>query len=214
MKRVFCLYVFFMLSGLPAAPAAWSQVSPDTGAVDLFQLPSLDGWEVTDFGGHGEVEVAGDSVVILHAGNPMTGITWTKDFPLIDYEVSLDAKRVAGGDFFSTITFPVRDSHISLVIGGWGGGIVGLSSINGFDASENATSSYRQFERDRWYAIRLRVTGDSIRAWIDDEPVVDFEIGQNELSIRVEVSANRPFGLSTYATTGVLRNLKLRRLKR
>lgn len=213
MKRFVCQSALFMLSGLVAVSAAWSQAAPDTGAVDLFQLPSLEGWEVTDFGGQGEVEVAGDSVVILHAGNPMTGITWTKDFPLINYEVSLEAKRAGGGDFFSTITFPVRDSHASLVVGGWGGGIVGISSINGFDASENSTSTYMQFERDRWYSIRLRVTEDSIRAWIDDEPVVDFEIGQNELDIRVEVSANRPFGISTYATTGHLRNLKLRRIR-
>lgn len=145
----------------------------------------------------------------LGQGAPMTGITWTGDFPSVDYEVTLEAMRVTGRDFFSAITFPVVDSFCTLVIGGWGGSVVGLSSIAGADASENETARWMRFEDDRWYRVRLRVTSDRIRAWIDDEPVVDLEPRDRPLSLRVEVLANRPFGIATWETTARIRNLEL-----
>ena len=61
-------------------------------------------------------------------------------FPKVDYEVNLDAKRVAGNDFFCGITFPVGKRFCSLIVGGWGGATVGLSSIDGKDAAENETT--------------------------------------------------------------------------
>src|SRR5262249_55996866 len=68
----------------------------------LFDGKSLVGWKATDFGGEGEVEVKGGAVV-MDRGNDMTGITYARgDFPRSDYEVSLEGKRVAGNDFFST----------------------------------------------------------------------------------------------------------------
>ena len=38
------------------------------------------------------------------------------------------------------------------------GGVVGLSSIGGFDASENETTQFVEFKNGQWYKIRLRVT--------------------------------------------------------
>ncbi len=111
-------------------------------------------------------------------GDGCTGVTWKKAFPRSDYEVSLDAKRIAGTDFFCGMTFPVGKNFCSLIIGGWGGGTVGLSSIDGKDASENETTSIRNFETNRWYHIRLVVTEEFIRAWVDSAKVVDFAIGQ------------------------------------
>ena len=52
----------------------------------------------------------------------------------MDYEVTLEGKRVAGDDFFCTTTFPVGESFCSFVVGGWHGTVVGLSSIDGMDA--------------------------------------------------------------------------------
>ena len=86
---------------------------------------------------------------------------------------------------------------------------MGLSSINGIDASENETSTLRQFEKERWYRIRLRVTGDIIKAWIDDEIVIDFAIGNNLLSIRPEVELSRPFGIASWRTTAAIRNIRV-----
>jgi hypothetical protein len=177
----------------------------------LFDGRTLGRWAVTDFGGQGAVEVREDAIV-LHQGDPLTGITWTGEFPRIDYEVSLQAMRVEGRDFFAAITFPVGDDPCTLVIGGWGGGVVGLSSIEGADASENETRRSMRFEDDRWYRIRLRVSGEKIEAWIDEEQVVDFAHRDRLLSIRVDVWQSQPFGIATWRTTGALRDMELRTL--
>jgi hypothetical protein len=86
---------------------------------------------------------------------------------------------------------------------------VGLSSINGMDASENETMEIRQFEKDHWYRIRLKVTGETIQASIDDEIVIDFTIGENLLSIRPEVELSKPFGIASWRTTAAIRNIRL-----
>ncbi|HWV56924.1 MAG TPA: DUF1080 domain-containing protein [Longimicrobiales bacterium] len=191
-------------------------VSPAHAALQharaLFDGETLAGWEVVDFLGTGTVEVRDESIV-LGAGDPMTGINWLGDFPTVDYELTLEAKKISGNDFFAAITFPVGDDPCTLVIGGWGGGVVGLSSIDGDDALRNVTTRWMRFDYDRWYSVRLRVTGEKIQAWIDDEPVVDFAYPGHELSVRVEVVPNIPFGISTWHTTGALRNIRVRELE-
>src|SRR5207253_5326713 len=127
------------------------------------------------FVGSGKVEVK-DGAVVLDKGKHMTGITSTRgDFPKMDYEVTLEGKRVEGRDFFCTTTFPVGDSFCSFVIGGWGGNVVGLSSINGADASENETNREKEFKPGQWYRIRIRVTAKRIEAWIGAEKMVDLD---------------------------------------
>jgi hypothetical protein len=182
-----------------------------SGAKDncfLFDGKTLNGWEITNFGPQGPVYVSGDEI-ILSMGDGCTGITWKGDFPTVDYEVMLEAMKVNGNDFFCGMTFPVGKDPCTLIVGGWGGSVVGLSSINGLDASENETMTTRQFEKDRWYKIRLKVTGQTIQAWIDNEIVVDFTIDENLLSIRPEVELSKPFGIASWRTTAALRNIKL-----
>jgi hypothetical protein len=147
--------------------------------------------------------------IILESG-VMTGITWTSDLPRMNYEIYLDAMRVDGSDFFCGVTFPVGDDPCSLIVGGWGGGVVGLSSLDGEDAANNETTRYMHFEKGRWYAIRLRVMPGSIQAWIDGEKVVDVETANRRISIRSEVELSRPLGIATWSTTGALRNVRLR----
>jgi hypothetical protein len=177
----------------------------------LFDGRSLEGWTITDFGGQGAVDVR-EGAIVLHQGEPLTGITWTEEFPRVGYEVTLEAMRLEGSDFFAAITFPVGDDPCTLVIGGWGGTVVGLSSVEGADASENETRRSMRFEDRRWYRIRLRVTEQKIEAWIDDEQVVDFAHRDRLLSIRVDVWQSQPFGIATWQTTGALRNIALRML--
>jgi hypothetical protein len=179
----------------------------------LFDGKTLDGWEITNFGPQGPVYVSGDAI-ILGMGDGCTGITWKRAFPRSDYEVTLEAKRVAGNDFFCGMTFPAGKSPCSLIIGGWGGATVGLSSIDGKDAAENETTTIRNFDRDRWYKIRLLVSDDYIRAWIDTVKVVDFTIGTKKLSIRPEVDLSRPFGIASWNTTAAIRNIRLRRIEK
>jgi hypothetical protein len=185
---------------------------PEKDSTWLFNGKDLDGWEITNFGPQGPVYVSGGSIV-LGMGDGCTGITWKKDFPEINYKVSLEAKRVSGNDFFCGMTFPVGKEPCSLIVGGWGGAIVGLSSINSMDASENQTTNFMQFEKDRWYRINLLVWGDTIRALIDDEVVVNYVKGKNdELSIRPEVELSKPFGIASWYTTAELRNIRLERI--
>lgn len=178
----------------------------------LFDGKSLAGWKATEFGAHKEPAVE-KGLLVLPAGDPLTGVTRVKDdVPHVNYEVRLDAQRVEGHDFFLCLTFPVRDSHASLILGGWSGGVCGISSIDGFDASENSTTSYRKFEDGRWYKVRLRVTKDRIEAWLDDEQIVDADIADKKVSTRIEVSPSKPFGIATYMTKGAYRDVKVRGL--
>jgi hypothetical protein len=179
----------------------------------LFDGKSLDGWEITNFGPQGPVYVSGDKI-ILGMGDGCTGITWKKAFPRTGYEVSLDAMRMAGNDFFCGMTFPVGKSPCTLIIGGWGGATVGLSSIDGKDAAENETTTIRNFDKNRWYHIRLIVTDELIRSWIDSDKIVDFTIANKRLSIRPEVELSRPFGIASWNTTAAIRNIQLKSIRK
>lgn len=177
----------------------------------LFDGKSLDGWEITNFGPQGPVYVSGDKI-ILGMGDGCTGITWKKAFPRTGYEISLDAMRVAGNDFFCGMTFTAGKNPCTLIIGGWGGATVGLSSIDGKDAAENETTTIRNFDKNKWYHIRLAVTDEYIKSWIDNDKVVDYKIGNKKLSIRPEVELSRPFGIASWNTTAAIRNIRLQRI--
>ncbi|NLJ42008.1 MAG: DUF1080 domain-containing protein [Bacteroidales bacterium] len=175
----------------------------------LFNGISMDHWEVLDYEGHGEVTVA-DSCIIIGKGELISGIRWTDDFPISNYEVTLKAKRVNGNDFFCGMTFPVRDSYLTLILGGWRGALSGLSCIDGYDAANNQTGIAYGFGTGWWYDVRLRVTDEKVEAWVSDEKLVDFTIGKSRLSLRSEVESSVPFGITTYKTTGAIRDIRLK----
>ena len=177
----------------------------------MFDGSSLQGWRETNFSGHGRVHVE-DGTIVLGKGI-LTGITWTENFPKFNYEVRMEAMRVDGHDFFAGITFPVHDSFCSWINGGWGGMVVGLSSLDDMDASENETSIRRIFESGRWYAFRLRMTEDRIQAWIDDKPVIDEYISDRMVGLRPgEIERSTPFGIASYSTVARLRKIEYRQL--
>jgi hypothetical protein len=178
----------------------------------LFDGKTLKGWKSTNFGGEGDVEVK-DGAIVMDQGNDMTGITYAgDDFPKADYEVTLEGKRLKGRDFFCTTTFPVGDTHCSLVMGGWGGATVGISSIDSRDASENATKSLQEFKQDKWYRVRIRVTKDKIECWIDDKQVVELATKGKKIAVRAECEPCKPFGVATWRTTGAVRDIRIRNL--
>ena len=102
------------------------------------------------------------------------------------------------------------DEPCSLIVGGWGGGVVGLSSVDGDDAAHNATTLYKEFKPRQWYAVRVRVTRDRIVCFIDDEQVIDQSRKGHRFSVRNEVLASRPLGIATYATTALVKNIRWR----
>ena len=120
--------------------------------------------------------------------------------------------RAEGRDFFAAATFPVGDSFLTFVNGGWGGSVTGLSSLDGADASENSTSKYVKYQNNTWYRFRVRVTAHRIRAWIDDKPVIDVDHKDRQVGTRIETRRNQPLGFATWESTGALRRVELRRL--
>ena len=196
-----------------ASGAAGAANSSGSGWRALFDGKSLEGWKSTNFGGEGDVVVK-DGMIILEFGTSLTGISYkdASDLPKTNYEVELQAMRLDGSDFFCGLTFPVADSFCSFIVGGWAGGVVGLSSIDGRDASENDTTRYKVFDSNRWYTIRVRVTPANISAWIDDQQMVDQDIENRRVSTRAEVDLSQPLGVASYETRAALRNIRIRRL--
>jgi hypothetical protein len=181
----------------------------EPAVTSLFDGKTLGQWKSTKFGGEGDVEVK-DGAIVIGAGNSLSGIHWTGKYPKMNYELSLEAKRVNGSDFFCGLTFPVGDDSCSFICGGWGGGVVGLSSIDGSDASENETTGYEEFASDRWYKVRVRVTEGKIQAWIDDKQRVDVDTEGKRIGVRIEVDLSRPLGIATYNTTAAIKNVQIK----
>lgn len=197
---------------LSAAAAQASIPFPGEGWQSLFDGRTLTGWRPTLFAGRGEVECR-SGLLVLNMGDPFTGVNWTNDFPQMDYEIGVEAMRVMGADFFCGLTVPVADSFCSLIVGGWGGSLLGISSLDGADASENETTKFINFEAGRWYRIRLRVTSGRIEGWLDDKKVVDVNTKDKKISLRPgEIEMSKPFGLASWQTTGAFRQIKVRRV--
>jgi len=178
----------------------------------LFDGKSLDGWKKTDFGGQGEVKVE-KGTIIMDVGSSLTGITTTrKDLPTTDYELSYEAMRLSGFDFFAAVTIPVGKTHVSFLNGGWGGSVTGISSIDGYDASENDTGKFYDYKDKRWYKFRIRVTDERIQCWVDDKRVVDVKYKGRRIGTRIEADLSKPLGFASWETGGAVRKIEIRML--
>jgi hypothetical protein len=184
----------------------------ESGWISLFDGKTLGGWKNTPFGGGAEAEVE-NGLLQVEAGEELSGVQYSKPVPRMSYEVSVEAMRRNGLDFFCGLTFPVGEKHMTFVVGGWGGSTVGLSSIDKLDASQNETNKIRFFKDNQWYKIRLRVEPERIQAWIDKEQVVDVNTKGRALDLRPgEIEISVPFALATFRTAASFRNIRLRTL--
>ena len=209
--RGLCLTAVALVA-LSAGAHAQTAPSSEPAWEPLFDGKTLTNWKPTKFMGEGPVTVENGQIV-LASGNDLTGITWSGPaLPTTSYELALQAMRIAGSDFFAGVTFPVGESFCSLILGGWGGSMVGLSNINGMDASENQTSQAIEFKSGQWYDIRIRVTPEKIETWLDEKQIVDLELKGNKIDTRIEVDASQPLGIASFRTKSALRNIRLRRL--
>ena len=59
--------------------------------------------------------------------------------PTDNFEITLQALKRRGDDFFCALTFPVRDSHASFVVGGWAG-TLGISQRAAVEALSSVSS--------------------------------------------------------------------------
>ena len=179
----------------------------------LFNGTSLDNWSKTDYAGKGEIFIDNNQTLVMEMGATLSGIHWTgDDLPVENYEISLQARRTMGSDFFCGLTFPYKDSHATLILGGWGGSLIGISSIDDFDASENETGDAYIFEEKEWYDIRLVVMETKLKVFINGETVIDADVAGKKVAMRVgEIEMSVPLGITTYGTTGEFKNIVLRK---
>jgi hypothetical protein len=188
-------------SALPA-----SKPSSST-ATSLFDGKALGQWTPIDYAGMGEVHVEGGSL-ILPVGERLTGVRWAGEFPKNNYEIELNAQRVDGSDFFVGLTFPDGDTFGSLILGGWGGAVCGISSLDDEDAAHNPTRTFQNFENGKWYHVRLRVSGPKVEAWVDRMKIVDLDITGKKMGLRVDVDESKPMGLASFQCTSAIKNIR------
>jgi hypothetical protein len=211
-----------LLAGLVLMTPAWCGAEPQgTGpearavgpaAVEwrsMFDGKTLGAWKQSGYGGAGDTEAV-DGVLRIPMGVDLSGVTWGGEFPKEDYEIELEARRVEGDDFFCGLTFPVGADPCSFIVGGWGGAVVGLSSIDGEDAANNKTTLVRAFKTGQWYAVKVRVTPERIECFLDGERVVNQPRKGHTISIRESVEPSRPLGIASYCTVAELRKLRWR----
>ena len=208
------LSIFFLLSLVSCMPKNSFIPTLTQNDLWLFNGSNLNDWERTDFAGKGEVMIDENGSLVLEMGAELSGVHWKGEpLPVVNYEIHFKAKRTMGSDFFCGLTFPFKQSHATLILGGWGGSLIGISSIDDFDASENETGDAYIFEDNQWYDIRLRVTDSEISVWINEEQVIDCEVEGRKVAMRFgEIEMSVPLGICTYATTGVIREVLLKRI--
>jgi hypothetical protein len=194
--------------GKEKKPAA----KPKSKRIVLFDGKTLKGWKKTNFGGEGEVKVE-KGTIFMEFGSSLTGITSTrKDLPTTNYELSYEAMRLDGFDFFAAVTFPVGKSHVTFVNGGWGGSVTGISSLDGFDASENETGTFFDYKNNKWYKFRIRITDEKMQCYVDDKKVIDVEYKDRTIGTRIEADLSKPLGFATWETKGAVRKIEIRML--
>lgn len=205
----------------PADGDGKKQTDAEQGWVHL-----KDHWKACEFGGDGEITIK-DGLIKMEYGDPITGVRWDGPFdgddkpasasdvprlPRDNYEVRWECRRDRGFDFVCAFTFPVADSHASFVMGGWGGSITGISSIDGNDASDNQTTMFKDFDNEKWYKAKVRVAEDKITVWIDGKEMFDHPREGHEFDIRFEMDPCTPLGIANFECDSQIRNVQLRRL--
>ena len=187
--------------------------------ISLFDGKTLGAWKVTAFGGGAEPKVEpkfreNKAAITVGTGVALSGFNYTKEFPKTNYEISLEMMKIEGSDFACGITFPIGDSFASLILGGWGGQVVGISSVNMMDASENETTTSMAFPKEKWFKIRLRVTPTTVTAWVNEKEKVNLTLKGKLITLRHgEISKSMPLGISAYQTSAAYREIKYRKIE-
>jgi len=213
------LFLAFFI--FPAVAEETSQ--PVQPALKTTELTFADdsSWKPCHFGGDGEITMK-DGVLAMDFGDPLTGVRWEGDFPKDNYEISLEARRVGGFDFFCGLTLPVgegktadgksNEGRFSLILGGWGGSLVGLSNIDGQDASSNETTLIRDFKKDQWYKVKVRVAKDVITVALDGDEMIKVERAGKAFDIRSEMEETSPVGFAAFQCESEIRGVTVSRL--
>lgn len=201
----------FLIATLQGESPKGDAKEAEKGEAKTLTFKEDSSWKPSHFGGDGPIEMK-DGVLSLGFGDPFTGVRWEGDFPKLNYEISLEARRVGGFDFFCGLTLPVADQRFSLILGGWGGSLIGLSSIDGLDASNNETMLIRDFEKARWYKVKVRVTDKKITVWLDEDDIINVDREGRVFDIRSEMEESTPMGVAAFQSEAEIRNVVVKTL--
>lgn len=181
----------------------------------LFDGKTLDGWNVltkTEYETGGPVKISEDTINI-GKGLPYSSIYRKGKVPGENFEFELEAMRTEGADIFCGLVFPVGTNFVSMICGGWGNSVHGLSNVNYMNASENQTSVFREFKDKTWYTIKVRVTKPRVQVWIDGKETINQERPQNAFEPYPGLEAFQPLGIFTWETGSAFRNIRFRRIE-
>ena len=189
------------------------------GWESLFDGRTLEGWKpVEEFrvGGKpqrgGKVHVQSGQIILEYTGLH-TAIALAHEFPSDEYELAVDAMRVAGESDFCTIILPVGAQDCCLTIGGWVNTVVGIGFVDGLPAVGNETGRRIGFENGQWYRVRVRVTQPRIEAWVGGEKLIDLPRAGRRIAVWRDRQPCDPVQIFAHRSRAALRNIRLRRLK-
>ena len=95
------------------------------------------------------------------------------------YTVKCRARRDSGAEGFIIVFNYVDDRNFSwLNLGGWGNTQHAIEQISGGGKIQTVEKP-GSVETGRWYDVTLTVSGDSVKAWLDDQLVFDTVLKQN-----------------------------------
>ncbi|HPC49605.1 MAG TPA: DUF1080 domain-containing protein, partial [Kiritimatiellia bacterium] len=86
-----------------------------------------------------------------------------------NYTLELNARKLSGKEGFIIRVRDQRDKMIHLNLGGWGNTEHGIEQ-NGQNPIIRQPGS---IETGRWYAIKIQLEGERVRAWLDGQPLFD-----------------------------------------
>jgi len=104
-----------------------------------------------------------------------------------------------------------------VIIGGWGGGLCGISSFNYMDAAENQWTRGVAFENNKWHTLRVRVMPNVMQIFLDEKKTyharVEYE-KSSQFSLRSgsDIDKTKPLGLASFQTHAHWRNFTLTKI--
>lgn len=215
MRTAFPLMILMMLAG--CRPAA-KTMPPEKRGWMLLDEVHASSWQAAGIPDEGLFSLR-DGTLTIPVGLPMSGCKFPvwHDLGLPDtrYAITYEAMRVEGEDIFGMCTFPVgsHQAHATFVLGGWGGTLTGISSLDFKDASENSTRAEQKFANQVWHRVRLEVRPEDIRAWVNDRLVVNVSIKGRRVTLRPGfIDHCLPFGFATWNTVGQIRRVTVETL--
>lgn len=186
---------------------------------DLLNEKNAPRWQPAGIPEEGKITADKGEITLL-PGLPMTGCrfaAWSElGLPGTNYRILYEALRVEGDDIFGMCTFPVAShgAHATFVLGGWGGTLTGISSIDFKDASENSTRAEQRFADGVWHRVKIEVRPEEIQAWVNDRLVVNVSIKGRQVGLRPGfIDHCVPFGFATWNTTAKVRAVVVECLK-